>query len=300
VNTILLYATTVLIWGSTWLAITFQLGSVDPMLSIAYRFTVASVVLLVACKLLGLNMRFGPRQHLFIALQGLFLFSVNYWLVYLAEQRLTSGLVAVVFSTMVFMNIFNGALLLRSPIHLRVLLGAILGLAGIGLVFWPELSSFSLSDRGLTGLLLCILGTFSASVGNILSARNQKDALPVVQTNAYGMAYGAAIMLLLALASGKPFRFQVSPAYVLSLLYLGLFGSVVAFGSYLTLVGRIGADRAAYATLLFPIVALILSTLFEGYRWTGYAFAGVGLILAGNILALSREKGRKRAVSSSL
>jgi drug/metabolite transporter (DMT)-like permease len=224
-----------------------------------------------------------------MALQGLFLFTFNFWLIYLAEAHLTSGLVSLVFSTVIFMNMINGALLLRMPVQLRVLLGAMLGLVGVGLVFWPEVSSFSLSDASFYGLLLSIVSAFSASLGNIVSARNQKHGLPVIQTNAYGMAYGAALMHVLAIASGKPYSFDTSLVYIGSLLYLILFGSIIAFWCYLTLVGRIGANRAAYAMFLFPLVALGLSTLFEGFQWTGYAIFGVALVLAGNALVLSRR-----------
>ena len=288
---LILYATTVLIWGSTWLVIKFQLGTVDPMVAVAYRFTLASAVLLLYCRITGLKMCFTPKEHLFMALQGLLLFCINYWLVYLAETHLTSGLVATVFSTIVFMNIINGALLLGSPMRAKVILGAGVGLVGVALVFWPELSLLSLSDSGLYGLLLGVLATYSASLGNITSARNQRHQLPVIQTNAFGMGYGAVIMVGLALVSGTRFSLDPAFAYVGSLLYLAVFGSVVAFGCFLTLVGRIGADRAAYAFLLFPIVALGISTVFEGYQWTGYAAFGVVLITLGNVVVLRRPAG---------
>jgi len=136
--------------------------------------------------------------------------------------------------------------------------------------------------------VLSMAATLLASFGNILSARNQRHGLPVVQTNAYGMAYGTLLMLSAALIAGKPFTFDPSAPYFISLLYLALFGSVLAFGCYLTLVGNIGADRASYATLLFPIIALIISTVFEGYQWSLPAVAGVAVILAGNALSLAR------------
>ena len=287
---LLLYASTVLIWGSTWLVITYQLGPVDPILSVAYRFTLASLLLLVFAKLRRINLRFTPRQHLFFALQGVLLFSLNYLLVYLAELRLTSGLVAVIFSTLVFMNILIGALFLGTPVRPNVVVGALIGLVGISLVFLPELSAFSLQDRGFVGLLLSLVGTLSASLGNIVAARNQRERLPVVQTNAFGMGYGAILMFAIALIAGTPFRFETTLAYTASLVYLALFGSVIAFGAYLTLIGRIGADRAGYTSMLFPLVALGLSTLFEGYQWSVPAVAGVLLVLAGNFLVLSRRQ----------
>jgi len=287
---LLLYATTVLIWGSTWLVITFQLGAVDPILSVAYRFTLASLLLLAFAMLRKINLRFTVRQHVFFGVQGVLLFSLNYLLVYLAELRLTSGLVAVIFSTLVFMNILIGALFLGTPVRLNVVVGAIIGLVGISLVFLPELSAFSLQDRGFVGMLLSLGGTLFASMGNIVAARNLREGLPVVQTNAFGMGYGAILMFAIALLAGTPFRFETTPAYIASLVYLSLFGSILAFGAYLTLLGRIGADRAAYASLLFPLVALGISTLFEGYRWSLPALVGVLLVLAGNFLVLSRRR----------
>ena len=285
-----LYATTVLIWGSTWLVITFQLGEVDPILSVAYRFTLASLVLLAYAGLRKANLRFTARQHLFFGLQGVLLFSLNYLLVYLAELRLTSGLVAVIFSMLVFMNILLGALFLGTPVRMNVVIGAMIGLAGISLVFLPELKAFSLQDNGFVGLLLSLGGTLFASLGNIVAARNQREGLPVIQTNAFGMGYGAILMFIIALIAGAPFNFEATPTYIFSLIYLAVFGSVIAFGAYLTLLGKIGADRAGYSSLLFPIVALGLSTLFEGYQWSAPAVAGVLLVLAGNFLVLSRQR----------
>jgi drug/metabolite transporter (DMT)-like permease len=288
-NILFLYGSTVIIWGTTWLAIKFQLGSVDPMVSVLYRFIVAALTLFLYCKLRGLKMRFRPRDHIFMALQGLVLFSVNYWLIYLAEVHLTSGLVAVIFSSIVFMNMVNGAVLLGSPIRSTVVLGGAIGVLGIVLVFWPQLISFSLSDKSALGLLLSVVSTFMASLGNIISARHQQNNLPVIQTNAYGMAYGAGIIGVLSVASGKTFSFEMSLAYVGSLFYLSLFGTVIAFGCYLKLIGKIGADRAAYATMLFPIVALGISTVYEGYQWAPHNVIGMGVVMIGNWLVLNKR-----------
>jgi drug/metabolite transporter (DMT)-like permease len=288
-NNYFLYVFTVLIWGSTWLAIKFQLGVVDPMISVTYRFTLAALLLLAYCKVTGLKMTFTRAEHLFIALQGLLLFSFNYWLVYLAEVHLTSGLVAVIFSMIIFMNITNGRLLLGSPISPPMVLGALTGVSGLALIFWPEISAFTLSDLNLRGFLFGFAGAYLASLGNILSARNQKHSIPVMQTNAFGMAYGALFLLVFSILGGKPFVFEFTLPYVFSLLYLSVLVSIVAFGLYLTLLGRIGADKAAYVTLLIPVVALCISTLFEGYRWSAQALIGLGLVLAGNVMVL-RER----------
>ena len=186
-----LYLTTVLIWGSTFFAIKFQLGEVPSEVSVAYRFALAALILLAWCRWKRLPMRFAPRQHLWMMAQGLTLFGLNYLVVYWATAHLTSGLIAVVFSTIVLMNIANGALFFRKRPDASVLAGAVIGLVGIGLVFLPELASLEVDGAALNGLLLSVTGTFIASLGNMVSTRNQRAGLPVVQTNAYGMAYGA-------------------------------------------------------------------------------------------------------------
>ena len=284
------YILTSLIWGSTWLVITFQLGVVAAEASIVYRFALASLLLMVYALARRLPMRFTPRQHAFIALQGTFLFSLNYILVYLAEQNLTSGLVAIVFSMLILSNVVLGAVFLRNPIRPRVVLGGVIGVAGLALVFGPELAGFAQGGGWRLGLLLSAAAVLSASVGNILSARNQRAGLPVVQTNAYGMAYGAAVTLVIAVVRGVPFTFDPSPSYILSLLYLAVFGSVIAFGTYLTLIGRMGVDRAAYIGVIFPLVALLLSMLFEGLNLGAVGLVGVALVAAGNVLVLNRRR----------
>ena len=284
-----LYGATVLIWGTTWFAIKFQLGSVDPMVSVLYRFIAATVILMLYCRLADLRMRFPLKDHVFMALQGLMLFSVNYWIIYLASVHLTSGVVAVIFSSIVFMNMVNGALFMGSPVRSSVVLGSAIGILGIGLVFWPEISAFSLSDKAALGIMLTAVATFMASLGNIISALHQKYNLPVIQTNAYGMAYGAVIIGIVSVLSGRPFNFEISAAYIGSLGYLAIFGTVIAFGCYLKLIGKIGADRAAYATMLFPVVALAISTFFEGYQWSAYSLIGMVLVLIGNGLVLNKK-----------
>lgn len=285
----LFYTATVFIWGSTWIAIKMQLGVVDPVVSVAYRFTLASVLLLIWCKAFRLNMRFSRKQHVFMATQGLLLFGFNYLLFYIAELYIASGLAAVLFSTILVMNVVNSALFLNKPIEKKVIFAGLMGLTGIILVFRPEISAFSLDNHGIRGVLLCIGATLLASLGNITSAYNQKNNnLPIVQTNAFGMGYGALALVATAVVSGKPFTFEPTLMYAGSLVYLAIFGSIIAFGCYLALVGNIGADRAAYATLLFPIVALAISTIWEGYNWTPNAVTGIVLILAGNVVMVHK------------
>lgn len=287
---IFFYCLIVLIWGTSWIAVKFQLGRVAPEFSITYRFGLASIVLLLWCRYRGLSLRFKQRDLLFIALQGLCLFSLSYLLFYVAQQELTSGLAAVVFSTMVIQNIINGRVFLGVQFEMTVLVGGLLGLLGLSLLFWSELDSFTFSLEELSNLLLCLLATYIASLGNIVSARNLLAGLPVVQINALGMAFGAFFMLIFACLRSAPLTIDLSWPYLLSLGYLALFGSVVAFSCYVSLIGRIGAGRAAYTTLLFPVVALAISTQWEGYQWSPMAFVGVIIILFGNGLAIYRRK----------
>ena len=286
---VLLYVVTILIWGSSWLAIKFQLGSVDPMVSVAYRFLLASGISWLFCRLSGRSMRFGLRDHGFMFLQGASLFALNYWLFYLSELTLTSGLAAVIFSTIVVMNMLNGAIFLKNRLEFRVMAGACLGLLGIMLVFWPEVTDFESGSNNLIAAALAVLATFLASLGNIASARNQRKGIPVVQANTFGMTYGALLMLGLSLGTGREFTFELNITYVSSLVFLSVFASIIAFWSYLTLLGRVGVERAAYATLLFPLVALAISTVAEGYQWTVFGVTGILLILSGNLLIHKRS-----------
>jgi drug/metabolite transporter (DMT)-like permease len=289
---LLFYTATILIWGSTWLGIKFQLGTIDPALSVAYRFALAAVILFSWCFARRLPMLFSRNDHLYIAMQGFFLFAFNYLLFYLSELYITSGLAAVVFSTIVVMNLLNGRIFLGTPIELKVLFGGAMGMLGLVFLFWPEMAAVDFSGPVMLGLLLSFVATYLASLGNILSARNQNRKLPIVQTNAFGMAYGSLCMVLVVVATGAPLTIDLSAPYLLSLVYLALFGSVIAFGCYLSLVGRIGPGRAAYATLLFPVVALALSTIWEDYQWTISGFCGIALILCGNYLALVKQRIR--------
>jgi drug/metabolite transporter (DMT)-like permease len=279
-----------LIWGSTWYAIKFQIDGAEELVSVALRFGLAGLILLAYALIAGLNLKFSLRDHFFIFLQGVSLFGVNYWLVYLSEENLASGVVAVLFAAMIFTNILFSALLLRKPLRPRVLLGAMVGFLGILLIFKSELRAFSLSDRNFVALLQAMGSVVLASLGNILSAFNQGRSLPVVQSNVYGMFYGALSVTLVALALDVDFQVRLSPAYVISLGYLSVFGSVIAFGTYLRLLGNIGPEKAGYISLVNPLIALLISSFFENYHWNTPAIVGVLLILGGNFLALYRRR----------
>jgi drug/metabolite transporter (DMT)-like permease len=247
-------------------------------------------MLLAYCVVRRLPMRYTLRDHAWIALQGLLLFGANYVLVYLSEGHVSSGLTAVIFSSMAFWNILGMRYFYATPLRPAALIGAALGILGVAIVFAPELTLFSKDRSGMLGLGYGLAATLAASLGNITAARNQRHGLPVVQQNAFGMLYGSLLVTLFALLTGERFVFENTMSYTLSLLYLALFGSVLAFGAYLTLLGRIGADRAGYITVAIPIVAVLLSTLFEGFRWQPATVLGITLCVLGNVLVLRKKK----------
>jgi len=296
--TAVLYLATVLIWGTSWYAMELQLV-LPGELAIAYRFVLAAAMLVGYCLLTGRSLRFSRRDRLFMALQGFFLFCLNYILFYWAAVYLVSGLLAVCFSTITVMNIANGALLFRQRVESRVALAALLGLIGIGLVFWPELAKVELSRTAAIGLAMSLVATYAASLGNMVTVRHKGAGIPVIEANAIGMSYGALFTLIIVVARGMPFDFFWSASYLGSLLYLAFFASVIGFGAYLTLVERI-ADRAAYSGVLFPIVALGVSTFLEHYRWSLPAVIGVLLVLAGNLLVLARRRPSAPLATSPL
>lgn len=282
----LLLAVSVLIWGSTWYAIKFQLGTVEPVVSVGWRFLAAAGLTFLVCRWVGLKMRLTLSQHLWSVVLGLTLFGINYCLFYVATAHITTGLIAVVFSTMVIWNAIGARIALKRPVPIQVVLGAIVGFCGICLLFMPEIFNLVYGPVEIGALLLCFLATLCASAGNLVSARNQAAGMGLWQSNAWGMLYGSLATLAFAGFSGLPLAFDTSTSYLLSFAYLTVFGSVVAFAAYLTLVASAGPERAAFATLLFPVVALAISTLFEDYSWTLEAVLGAILVLAGNRIAL--------------
>ena len=283
---IILFIIPAIIWGSTWYVIKFQLGTVEPLVSVSYRFILAGLILFGICIVTGKRMRFSLHEHFLMFLLGFSLFGLNYWFVYMAETALTSGVVAVIFSLIIFFNIFFNVVLLKGKIKKDVVFAAILGVIGTILLFINELKSFSLNSEDIVVLLFCFGGLISASLGNIISAYKQKKNIPVLQSNAFGMLYGGVSMFLIVLILGKPVTFDFSVQYSLSLVYLAVFGSIVAFSIYLKLLGEIGPDRSVYNALITPAIAMVISTIFEGYRWNIYAFAGIAFLFAGNFIVL--------------
>jgi drug/metabolite transporter (DMT)-like permease len=289
-HVLFLYAVVVLIWGSTWGAIPFQFGIVAEEVSVAYRFALGAIALLVYAALTGKRMRIPLRHYPMVIVQGLLLFSINYFFVYYGTGYITTGLVAVTFSSIVMFNAINERLFFGTPLEARLLMATLLGVLGIAFIFWPEITTLSLQDDTVYGLLLVIIGVIIASLGNMAAVINTRRQLPVVAVNAHGMIWGTLLSIIVAVILGREFNFSYEPAYIWSLLFLAIFGSAIAFGSYLVLIRKIGSARAAYTSVLFPVVALLISTIIEDYQWSGLAIIGVVLTLGGNWLALTRTR----------
>lgn len=281
-----LFAVPALIWGSTWLAITFQLGNVAPEASVSYRFALAALVLAAACIATRRSLRFARRDHLFLAAVGLLMICINYILVYRAEAHVASGLVAVVYSTIVFMTPIGMRFAFGVPLRPRLLVAAAISVAGVALLFLPELMAVRLGGATALGIAYTLVATAACAAGNLIVVRNHNAGLPTIPATVWTMGYGALFAALYALALGTHWSFDPRPAYVLSLVYLAVFGSVVAFATYFTLLKRIGAGPSSYVAVATPVIAMLLSTLFEGYAWTWVSFVGVALAMIGNALAL--------------
>jgi drug/metabolite transporter (DMT)-like permease len=285
-----LYLITVAIWGSSWYGIREQLGVVAPTVSLSYRFLLAAAILWVFCAVTRRSLRFAPRVHGWMALQALFLFCGNYILFYYAGSHVVSGLLALCFSTISLMNVANTALFMRQPVDRDAVWAGLVGLAGLVLVFVPEFQEKGLGAAPLIGFGLSMLATYLASLGNVLSVKLKAEAVPVIQSNAWGMAYGALFCVAFSVASGATFNYDPRPSYSVWLVLLAVFASVIGFGTYLTLVQRIGAGRAGFSSVMFPLVALSISTVFEGHTWTPLAGIGVVLVLCGNLILLLRRR----------
>jgi drug/metabolite transporter (DMT)-like permease len=284
-----LYAVTVLVWGTSWIAMKGQLGAVSPEVSTFWRFLLAAPLMWLWAALRGERLAWPAADHLRFAASGAFLFSLNLTLFLYGALYLPSGLLAVVFSLVSVVNLLFGALFLGQPVERRVAAGGLLGVAGVALLYWPELARAGFDRGALTGLAFALAGTLSFCLGNLAATLAQRRGVPMLAATAWGMTYGVAVLAAVALARGQAFAVEWTPRYLGATLYLALFASVVAFASYLTLLRRIGAARAGYATVLFPVVALTVSTLVEGYRWTLPAMLGAALALAGNVLVLRRR-----------
>jgi drug/metabolite transporter (DMT)-like permease len=276
-----------LVWSSTWLVIRFQLGVVPPAWSVAYRFLIACVAMMAYARFSGARLRLSPREHTFAAVYGIAQYALNYYAVYLAERTVTSGLVAVVFALLVVPNALFAWLFLRQGVSRPFLLGSAVALVGLVLLFSHELGAAP-TDRVLilTGIGWSLAAVLVASIANVMQASRTARAIPVASLIAWGMAWGTGFNCVAAfLLNGAPVV-DPHPSYWLGTLYLGLIGSALAFTAYFHVIRAIGPGRAAYTSVLSPVLAMVLSTLFEGYRWSPEAAVGGLLAICGLYLAL--------------
>jgi len=288
-STPVLFVATVLIWGTTWIAIATQVGEVAVTVSIFYRFALAGAVMLTGLYVLG-RLR-GPVCWRFVIVQALCLFCLNFIGLYMATSLIPSGLVSVIFSLASIFNSVNARLFFGDPISRRTVLAGGLGVGGLVLLFWSDLA-VTADLAALQGIGWALLGTMFFSLGNMASRRNSMLGITPATANAWGMAIGAMCLLLIVTLTGQPLGLPDRGSYWIALAYLAVIGSVIGFTTYLMLVTRIGSAKAGYATVLFPIIALTASTMLEGYQWTALAVCGVVLACLGNTVMFSRIGAR--------
>lgn len=285
-----LYATSVLVWGVSWIAMHYQVGTVAPEVSVVWRFAIAAPLMFMAAIARGESLRFPLADHRYLIGLGLGIFSTNFILFYHAAQYVASGLLSIAFSLASVGNVVLGALVFGARIERRAVIGGVLGVAGVAAMFYPELGGLSFDGTAMLGLLLALGGTTSFCLANMISVAAQRRRLPIFASTAWGMTYGTGFVTLVALARGQTFTIDWSVTYLGGLAYLSILGSFVAFGVYFTLLGRIGAARTGYTTVMYPVVALVVSTFFEDYRWSLLAACGLAAVLLGNVLILRAPK----------
>jgi drug/metabolite transporter (DMT)-like permease len=288
-NNLILFISTLLCWSPTWYLIKFQFGVVDPLISIFYRFLIASAIVFIFLILLKKKLSFNLNQHLWFLLLGVTLFSLNYIFFYLANTYLISGIVTIAFSTILIMNILGERIYFKIKSSKQTLLAAGFGIIGILIIFEKELLNFKVEDKTHIGIILSFIATFWASTGNLIHQKNFKDKIPFVQSIAYGMLYGSIFTLIVAKFRGAELLFDDSFSYISSLLYLSIIGSVVAFYLYLKLLENIGSARAGYIGVIMPIIALIISTIFEGLQWSNNLIFGLPVLIFGCVLILNQK-----------
>ena len=290
-STAQLFSACVAIWGSTWLAITFQLGRVPPEASVFYRFLLAALLIFAWCAVRGVRMRLSAREHAWTALQGMLMFSASYLFVYYAEQHVVSGLVAVGYSASPLLAMLGMRAFFGAPMTPPVIGGSLMGIAGITLVFWPELAHIRGGGSAALGAVFTAIAVVLSSMGSLVAHRNHQHGYALWPSMAWGMLYGSALSLAVTLALGKPLTFEPTAAYVLSLIYLSVLGSIVTFAAYLTVMKRVGAARAGYIGVMTPIVALVISAFVEGFRWQVVTVAGIAVSVLGNVVILRNRAG---------
>ena len=288
-NNYILFLITLFCWSPTWYLIKFQLGYVDPLLSVFYRFLIAASIIFIYLIIKKKNLKFSISHHFWFLFFGTCLYSINYVFFYLSNTYLISAFPAIVFSTVVIMNILGETFYFKKKPSSKTLIGAIIGMIGVIIIFNDEIFNFSLEQGTHIGLFLAMIGTFCASTGNMVHQRNLNYNFPPIQTIAYAMLYGSLVTFLITQIRCSELLFEYSLSYIGSLLYLSIFGSIFAFISYLKLLEKVGPGRAGYVGVLMPVLALIISTIFEGLEWQIDLIIGLPILIIGAVLVINQK-----------
>ena len=288
-NNYILFLITLFCWSPTWYLIKFQLGYVDPLVSVFYRFLIAAIIIFIYLVIKNKNLKFSINHHFWFLFFGTCLYSINYVFFYLSNTYLISAFPAIVFSTVVIMNILGEKFYFNKKPSLKTLIGAIIGMIGIIIIFNEEIFNFSLAEGTHIGLFLALIGTFCASTGNMVHQRNLNNNFPPIQTIAYAMLYGSLVTLFVTKIRGAELLFENSVSYISSLLYLAIFGSIFAFISYLKLLEKVGPGRAGYVGVVMPVLALIISTIFEKLEWQIDLIIGLPILIVGAVLVINQK-----------
>ena len=285
----ILFLVTLFCWSPTWYVIKFQLGYVDPLVSVFYRFLIASIIIFIYLIFKKKNLKFSLNYHIWFLFFGICLYSLNYVFFYLSNTYLISAFPAIVFSTVVIMNILGEGFYFKKKPSLKTLLGAIIGMIGIMIIFNDEVFNFSLTNGTHVGLFLALLGTFCASTGNMVHQRNLNNSFPLLPTIAFAMLYGSLITFIITQIRGTELLFEFTFSYIASLAYLSIVGSIFAFIFYLSLLERVGAGRAGYVGVVMPVLALLISTVFEGLEWQLDLIIGLPILIVGAVLVINQK-----------
>ena len=288
-NNFFLFIITLFCWSPTWYVIKFQLGYVDPLVSVFYRFLIASIIIFIYLFIKKKELRFSLNYHFWFLFFGICLYSLNYVFFYLSNTYLISAFPAIVFSTVVIMNILGEGFYFKKKPSIKTIIGATIGMMGIIIIFNDEIFNFSLTNGIHIGLFLALLGTFCASTGNMVHQRNLNNNFPLIQTIAYAMLYGSFVTLLITQIKGTELLFEFSFSYIASLAYLSIFGSIFAFIFYLKLIEKIGAGRAGYVGVVMPVLALMISTIFENLEWQIDLIIGLPILIIGAVLVINQK-----------
>ena len=288
-NNFFLFIITLFCWSPTWYVIKFQLGYVDPLVSVFYRFLIAAVFIFIYLIIKKEKLKFSFNYHIWFLLFGVCLYSLNYVFFYLSNTYLISAFPAIMFSTVVIMNILGEGFYFKKKPSFKTLLGATIGMIGIIIIFNDEIFNFNLENGTHVGLFLALLGTFCASTGNMVHQRNLNNNFPLIPTIAYAMLYGSLVTLLITQIKGTELLFEYTFSYIVALAYLSIVGSIFAFIFYLKLLEKVGAGRAGYVGVVMPVLALLISTIFEDLKWQQDLIIGLPVLIIGAVLVINQK-----------